>query len=291
MCVTDHLSLYCFLEPLDHPGSSAIEARADMVSVAWESAIEDWEGDTKGRARLDMSTFSDSVFELATCYAEELTVNGFVRFLKQLHGGTTIAEDDDGDGAAQLSRSGSRGARPKSRGGGQRRWRQTYPLERDRQAVGANADKVRAVLRDIASAGVEAWVAQHGGQAPCFASGGDSTTTTTCVGTPADLMAALMVSADEAHGAGNKSAEARLREVLSWISPADAHHELKDDVARGRLISLFRALDAGSQDGRLSATDFAASTQPGTASTSKPRGLRSAGALVAAFGGSWKRKA
>ena len=65
-------------------------------------------------------------------------------------------------------------------------------------------------------------------------------------------MAALMAAADEG---GAESVQ--LREVLDWVSPAE-HHEISDEGARGRLITLFRALDGGGgvKDGRVGVTDI-----------------------------------
>ena len=50
-----HLSLYCYLETID----SELEGGgiAAMVDAAWESALEDWESDTKGRHRLNFEAF------------------------------------------------------------------------------------------------------------------------------------------------------------------------------------------------------------------------------------------
>ena len=60
------------------------DVSADMIDVAWASAIEDWESDTRGRHRLDFACFHDSVFELACCYADEHTAASYARFLKDV---------------------------------------------------------------------------------------------------------------------------------------------------------------------------------------------------------------
>ena len=275
-----------------------------MVSVAWESALEDWFTDTRERSQLDYTAFADSVFELTTCYAEQRTAAACAcslarpcnmpnldclaywptffppadcSFLKELHDGTTKTD---------------------AKGGTLRSWRQTYPVESNRQPVATAVDNVRSALRALSSNDLPSWVTKHGGRFSSTASTSDEQGV--YVGTPADLMASLMKSAEEAHGAGKLAEEAMLREVLMWISSAEGH-ALCDDMARGRLISLFRALDAESHDGLLSAADLmgAAPAPRGAASTSRSVGSvgkaragnlqRSGMALMMTLGGSRKR--
>merc|ERR1719271_1552479 len=76
------------------------------------------------------------------------------------------------------------------------------------------------------------------------------------IGTPMELMAALVKVAPVASGAAENEIEQRVKQILSWVSTAK-DHECTDNASRGRLVSLYRALDFGN-DGRISARDILA---------------------------------
>jgi hypothetical protein len=269
-----HLSLYCFLEPLDNPGSTAEIARAEMTDVAWASALEDWAGDTRGlpRSKLDFSTFFDSVFELTECYATAPTLPAYCDFLIALFEGTTISYDElmqlEGRQPRQprrrswapsgLRSPSSRTPRMPSAAG---RWRQVYPLEKDADAVAKAADDVRSAVCSMAGSSKDdlaKWLQVHGARS-WTRGGGSANARDPTIDTPADLMAALLQAADEARDAARPATEKLLRSTLRWISPSEGH-ELVDDACRGRVVSLMRRLDSGERmaDGRLSAADLLA---------------------------------
>ena len=54
------------------------------------------------------------------------------------------------------------------------------------------------------------------------------------IGTPADLMIAMMMTAEDASRAGSSANAADWQEMLDWISSADGH-EVEDERARSRL--------------------------------------------------------
>lgn len=232
-----HLSLYCFLEPRDHPGCSPESALADSIDVAWETAMEDWESDTEGRKALDFSTFFDSMFELCTCYADDRTAASYARFLTELVAGTTQKNPEAPNGKS---------------------WAFQHPATADKKGLDQAVHQLRSLVPDLASradpeGGVPAWLTKFGG-GRTLAHGPDAGSP--MIAMPADLMAALLKSLDVVRDAGDARAEQRLKEVLEWIS-SDGQHECRDDASRGRLTSLYRALDAG-KDGRISEADILA---------------------------------
>ena len=104
--------------------------------------------------------------------------------------------------------------------GGARRWRQTYPREPDHAAVARSAATLRAAIMSIASkmrpydgtrqdarVSVLEWMMAHGAHSHTPADGG---TAEACIGTPADLMAAMLNTVDEARSLGEHGAAARL---------------------------------------------------------------------------------
>jgi hypothetical protein len=90
-----HLSLFVYFETRyggEEGEITEMEARAAMVDAAWESALEDYYGDIKaakveaaktgGDPKLDFNTFSASVFELTSLYADSRSEEDFCEFLR-----------------------------------------------------------------------------------------------------------------------------------------------------------------------------------------------------------------
>jgi len=232
-----HLSLYCFLEPLDNEGQTPLDAYADLADVAWDTAIDDWDSDTQGRKTLDFNTFFDSVFELATCYADDRTAASFIRFLKELHRGVTVENKEAPS---------------------DRTWRFKHPATNDAHGCRAAVDTLRALVCKLSMAAhpgvdphgaVTAWLSVHGGRPLTYGPEEGAS----MISVPMDLMAALVNAAVEAKRDGDHKSEQQAQQVLSWVSSSE-HYECSDDASRGRLVSLYRALDAG-MDGRISALD------------------------------------
>ena len=197
--------------------------------------MEDWESDTEGRKSLDFNTFFDSMFELCTCYADDRSSASYIRFLSELVAGATRKNPEAPNGKS---------------------WKFEHPTTADKKGLEQAVDTLRSAVRDIANAahpegGVSAWIAKLGG-GRVLAYGPEAGSP--MIAMPADLMAALLKSLDGAHESGDAQSEKQLKQVLGWISSHELY-ECTDDASRGRLTSLYRALDAG-KDGRISAEDM-----------------------------------
>ena len=293
-----HLSLFVYFETRyggEEGEITEMEARAAMVDAAWESALEDYYGDIKaakveaaktgGDPKLDFNTFSASVFELTSLYADSRSEEDFCEFLKELIEETTVPALGAGrssSGSASkpkpalstlLNKAVADTQRPAAtklrnlvKRTGQRTWRHRYPREVYRKEldnsmialrtallgeryckeVPTTLDAVkRKKLQREAADRLTAWVNEHSAKNVKAAQ--------TCIGTPTDLLLALINTSDNSNKASMRDA---MEDALSWIS-SEIDHEIsvEDDAARGRLIALFRALDAD-QDGRISASDL-----------------------------------
>ena len=240
---------------------------------------------------MDFESFFDSMFELVSYYANSQTETSFLSFLNELIEGITVRNTSiTSPGAASQSKWKSLkaklpGAAPKSfaevalaatknkkkMGAGSRSWQNSYPrqlIPRTEMSAAiqnlrigllgstyaaqapTTTDPVkRKKLRREGSTRISAWVSEHG----CVQNGGQA-----CIGTPADLMLAILNTYDNVK---EKSQRTALEEVLSWVS-SEIDHEIgvDDEAARARLIALFRALDtAGAQfDARISTSDLEA---------------------------------
>jgi len=71
------------------------EAEFDESS-AWETAMEDWQTDCKGKPWLSFDMFFESVFELADLWTNSVKLSEYVRFIKLLLRRATAADPDSG---------------------------------------------------------------------------------------------------------------------------------------------------------------------------------------------------
>lgn len=219
----------------------------------------------------------------------------YCAFVRDLYEGTTMPleealESDRADKRGSVQPADKRGSVQPRRASTlpsahdtRRRWRHAYPRDVGHDEAASHLEQLRMALlgatycqvvpttwdegrcnalqREAAQA-LRAWVTQHG-------SGFEAKAPPT-IGTPADLMMALLnsgeaaaavvteITPDDASGGMGKQSPAESWDaLLSWISD-DIGHEVSDDASRGRLVSLYRMLDAN-QDGRISADDLVAS--------------------------------
>jgi len=243
-----------------------------------QSALEDWETDTKGRHRLDFDTFYSSVFELTSVYTSEVTLSEYVFFVNRLIEGVTVpleAHFDTADRKGSIMR---KALDTRFQADRRRRWRHPHPpiSDANREELPAIVDKLRRALlggvyckvvpstydegrrsglQKEATTRLREWITDHGSS--------DDAKRPSSIGTPADLMMALLNSYEEANDRiqslddDDDGAAAEIgawSELLTWISEEEGH-EIADDGARARLIALQRQLDTD-HDGRISADDM-----------------------------------